>query len=559
MKLTKILNLSFVFLITIMFALRANSSEILDIHVSWAKTKKGFIGSIIKINSGDQNSTLRLYRNKKNKPVLYYLNKKSILRAWGSGLHKTTLIINGLKTPVFHSKRKGRYFQASLTESDFAKLKAPPPQEPLSYHLKEFGVYDSNNKKIIKIGALDAPKRLAHLYDNPKKLEGFTDDEKTYIQQQYNWTGDTNAKTVLMIYDLRNHPKWPDKPLPVYPNPFVVVVKNPHTDFVGFQIRTSPSKTRKEAIDKIFSWLTSSSPGIDEDSRLPFYKNPSAKLKKCLEQNKTRLTLTPIKEMISSNTSTADLAKELKTYLNSDDQYSGFYYAKAANLLEKRYNRFNSFTLLYDPKQSTTEYERLYPSIKFAFNYQAFTAIVRNIGNDSDILELISTLAEQENSLYDNHGTISFNFNYTGLIPVIRDERYNWNPKNGPRVDVPYTKHWLLVMLVEYALELGYARDWFAPNIDWFNRVEDEYHYALWRRRPLIDYAIHNKSSTFSLLFSSGYCFPTNDFKAQNNGKTVVETALENPRGWGLASDIATYNNLYNYIGEDLGKVDVLF
>ena len=134
------------------------------------------------------------------------------------------------------------------------------------FHINEFGIYDSNNEEIITTGALDVPKRLAYLYNNPKKLVNFFSHEKIYITDTYNWTENKNASIILRLIDLREHPRDLHASMPEYPFPFVLVAEHPILDFIGSHIRTSPSATREEAIDKMFSWLTSSSPGFSQNA-----------------------------------------------------------------------------------------------------------------------------------------------------------------------------------------------------------------------------------------------------------------------------------------------------
>ena len=457
-------------------------------------------------------------------------------------------------------------------------------QEDIQYRLGEFGIYDSNGNLIIKTGALDTPKRLAYLLDNPIKLAGFSSSEKNYIQNEYDWTEDPSALlTVLTMADLRNYPRYGNeqRPKSSFSHPYVIRIKNPIIDFIGFRIRTSPSRSRQEAIDKMFAWLTSPSPDIGRDRMYPRGGSAAGALRACLNQNYTRLGLSPINdvrssgssginEMRSSNTASIDLVDDLKTYLNSDNPYASFYFVRAAQILHNRYrkrqnNAQPAFTYLNDPAQQvkdarnhcydqkTDTMKPLYGPIKTAFGFQAFSAIIKDIADDSGVFDIMADLVREDHGkteierLSEVHDTVSFDFNFRDPNRGYRiDPNICYSSKSGPKINIPYTKRWLLGMLVDrYILQIAYTRDWISVNYDWFDEVEREYNYALWRRRPLIDYATHSRTSEFSVLWSSGYCFPTDDFKdVDGDGK-----------GGGLASSIAIYNNLYHFIGEDLDRV----
>ena len=491
------------------------------------------------------------------------------------------------------------------------------------YRLGEFGIYDSDDNLVIKTGALDTPKRLAYIFDNPQKLfrwhnnismvENFTADEKAYLQSKYNWTEDLSPTSphappvVLRIVDLRQYPRYGNEPAPKARNthPFVVLVDNIIVDFVGFKVRTTPSQTRKQAIDKMFAWLVSPTPGVPRDRIIPRGGSATGFLKACLDQNNTRLALSPINPAFSDDSSqlnpmrpgdtpSIDLARDMKTYLNSENPYANFYFVRAAELLRGRYQKFRSH--LKDPEYNVANIKKtrscqnkdkdaccydeekkalkpLYNAIKYAFDYQTLQAILKDATTDADVLDMMTGLVTteagktEEDRLSETHDTVSFNFNFRdpsrGYVP---DKNVCYNPQNGPRTNVPYSKRWLLGILQRHVRQFSYARDWILSTIEWADRIEREYNYALWRRRPLIDYATHDKGAELSVMWSSGYCFPVNDFKATDkNGKNVVDIALgERQKNgyfrasrWGLADEIAVWNNIYRYMGEDLPRRSV--
>ncbi len=456
------------------------------------------------------------------------------------------------------------------------------------YQLGEFGIYDSGGNLVIKTGALDTPKKLAYLFDNPIKLRGITGSEKTYIQNTYKWREDPSAPlTTLVMVDLRNYPRYGDEPRPKTPfsHPFVILVDNVIIDLIGTKVRTSPSRTRKEAIDKMFAWLMSTTPGIGRDRIYPHGGSVGGALRACLDQNYTRLSLSPINSDYSDNpaklnkmrgndTPSIDLVGDLKTYINSDNPYAGFYFVRAAQLLSGRYrkrqnNTRPAFVQLDDPKHQikdasnrcynseTGKIKPLYGHIEIAFDFQAFNAIIKDATGDADVIDIMAKLVTEEagkteeQRLSEIHNTISFNFNFRDpQRGYVKDPNICYHSQNGPRTNVPYTKRWLLGMLADrYFFHVAFARDWILTNYEMFiDRITREHHYALWRRRPLIDYARHNKSTEFSVLWSSGYCFPTDDFKA-------VQTARDNGEQLSLMGSIAVRNNIYRYIGEGLDRM----
>ena len=383
------------------------------------------------------------------------------------------------------------------------------------YRLGEFGIYDSDDNLVIKTGALETPKRLVHLLDNPQKLGGFSASEKTYLKEKYNWTEDPSAPlTTLRIIDLRQYPRYGDEPRPKSTPglPFVLLADNVIVDFIAIKVKTTPSRTRKEAIDKMFAWLVSPTPGVPRDR----IRSSDA----CLNQHNVKANLTPINpvfsddpsklnEMRAGNTPSLDLARDMKTYLNSSNPYAGFYFVRATRLLNGRYQKFRRH--LKDPlynvenikntrscqikaeyccyNEKTDSLKPLYGHIEAAFDYQVLQAILKDATTDADVLDLMAELVTpeagktEEERLSEIHGTVSFNFNFRdpsrGYVP---DKNICYNSQNGPRTNIPYTKRWLLGILQRHVRQFAYARDW-LNMYEWPDRMEREYKYALCRRR----------------------------------------------------------------------------
>ena len=465
--------------------------------------------------------------------------------------------------------------------------------QPGQYRTGEFGLYDGGGKLILTTGALDVPKRLAHVYDNPWKLSGFSASEKAYLQSEYNLAEDRSAPlTTLRMVDLRRYPRYRDEPTPKTTNthPFIILVDNIVVDFIGLLIRTSPSRTRVEAIDKMFGWLASPTPGIDRN-RITLAGVAGVPvtdyLNYCLDNNHTRLSLPSFRPIREDDTPSVELAGDLKTYLNSSDPLAGLYFVRALGLLERRYQKHRHH--LTDPIHTVENVKAtracqngsesccydwqakalkpLYGHIEYAFDYQTLRAILRDATDDADVLDILTDLVTPETGKTEAQRlsetrSVSFEFNFKDpQSGYLQNENTCYLPINGPRNNITYTKRWLLGILQRHIRQFALNRDW-ANMYQWHDRVEREHRYALWRRRPLIDYATHAKSSEFSAMWSSGYCFPTEDFRAtDSNGKNVVDIALGEKQGahythtrWGLANSIANWNNLYRYIGENLPR-----
>ena len=121
----KLLNPIILFLLMFpIFFSEANSNEGLDVVISWNEKKNSFRGTIVEINKGSENNRLRLDRGR-NKTVLVYIKKTNILRAWGTGLKGSVLVINGIETPTFKKPGKRKWYQASLTKDEFNSLLSP--------------------------------------------------------------------------------------------------------------------------------------------------------------------------------------------------------------------------------------------------------------------------------------------------------------------------------------------------------------------------------------------------------------------------------------------------